>query len=83
MLSTARCWMRPVAVLAVATIFLTGCAGVGFEGPAGACPPVVDYSRQQQARLADEVAMLPEDALIIDWLSDHAVLRDQAKACGH
>jgi len=55
----------------------------GSEAPPSACPPVVDYSRQQQTRLADEVAMLPEDALIIDWLSDYAVLRDQAKACGH
>jgi hypothetical protein len=66
-----------------ATILLSACAMVGSETPPSACPPVVDYSRPQQARLADEVAKLPEDALIIDWLSDYAVLRDQAKACGH
>jgi hypothetical protein len=66
-----------------AMIFLNACAMAGSEAPPSACPPVVDYSRQQQTRLADEVAMLPEDALIIDWLSDYAVLRDQAKACGH
>jgi hypothetical protein len=66
-----------------ATIFLNACAMAGSDAPPSACPPVVDYSRPKQARLADEVARLPEDALIIDWLSDYAVLRDQAKACGH
>ena len=55
---------------------------VGSEISPSACPPVVDYSRPQQARVADEVAKLPEGALIIGWLSDYAVLRDQAKACG-
>jgi hypothetical protein len=44
---------------------------------------VVEYSRPEQARVADEVARLPEGALITGWLSDYAVLRDQAKACGH
>jgi hypothetical protein len=46
-----------------------------------ACPPVVDYSRSQQARVADEVASLSEGALIIAWLADYAVLREQARAC--
>jgi len=54
---------------------------VGSESPPSACPPVVDYSRPQQARVADEVAKLPEGALIISWLADYAVLREQARAC--
>ena len=62
-------------------IFLTACAGAGFEGTGGVCPPVVDYSRAEQARVAEEVAALPEGALIPDWLADFAVLRDQARAC--
>ena len=62
-------------------IFLTACAGAGFEGPHGACPPVVDYSRAKQARVAEEVAALQEGALIAEWLADYAVLRDQARAC--
>jgi hypothetical protein len=41
----------------------------------------VNYSRPQQARVADEVAKLPEGALIIGWLADYAVLREQARAC--
>jgi hypothetical protein len=73
--------MRPRAALGVVMIFLTGCAGAGFEGPGGACPPVVEYTRAEQMRVAGEVAALPEGALIPEWLADYAVLRDQARAC--
>ena len=31
---TARCWTRPQTALAIATLLLTGCAGVGSDGPA-------------------------------------------------
>ena len=73
--------MRPAAALAIATIFLTACAGVISDAPPSACPPVVEYSQAEQARVAEEVAALPEGALIPDWLADYAVLRDQARAC--
>jgi hypothetical protein len=53
----------------------------GSDAPPSACPPVVEYSRTQQARAADEVARLPEGTLIIGWLADYAVLREQARAC--
>lgn len=46
-----------------------------------ACPPVVEYSREEQDRIADEVEALPEKALIIGWLADYAVLRHQVRAC--
>ena len=78
---TARCWTPPPAALAAATIFLTACATAGFDAPPGACPPVVEYSQAQQARVAEEVAVLPEGALILGWLADYAVLREQARAC--
>jgi hypothetical protein len=42
---------------------------------------VVAYSRAEQARVAEEVATMPEGALIVDWLADYAVLRDQARIC--
>ena len=62
-------------------ILLSGCARAGFDARPGACPPVVEYSRAEQARIADEVAALPEDAVITEWLADYTVLRDQARAC--
>jgi len=42
---------------------------------------VVDYSRLEQAQVADEIAALPENARIVDWLADYAVLRAQVRAC--
>lgn len=62
-------------------LWLAGCAMVGSDATPSACPPVVDYSRPQQAGVADEVAKLPEGSLIIGWLADYAVLREQARAC--
>ena len=79
--STARCWTQPRVALAAATIFLTGCAGGSFDTVPSACPPVVDYSRAEQARVADELAALPGGTLIAEWLADYAVLRDQVRAC--
>ena len=79
--STARCWTPPAAALAVSTILLTGCAGVTSDAPPGACPPVIEYNQAEQARVAEEVAALPEGALIPGWLADYAVLRDQVRAC--
>jgi hypothetical protein len=42
---------------------------------------VVEYSREEQRRVADEVEALPEDAVIIGWLADYAVLRGQLEPC--
>lgn len=61
-------------------ISLSGCARVGSEGQ-GVCPPVVEYGSAELARAAEEVAQLPEGAIVVDWLADYAVLRDQARAC--
>ena len=82
MTSNAECWKRRLAVLVIVTSCLTGCAMVDFEtGGVAACPPVVDYSRPEQTRVAEEVEALPEGALIVGWLADYAVLRDQARVC--
>ena len=82
MTSNARCWKRRLAVLANATNLLSGCATAGSDGSGtGACPPVVAYSREFQARAAEELAVLPEHSAIAEMLSDYVVLRDQARTC--
>ncbi|PQO23325.1 hypothetical protein C2I36_08640 [Rhodobacteraceae bacterium WD3A24] len=78
---TARCWRRPHAALAAVTIFLTACAGASSDTAPGVCPPVVEYSAEEQARAAEEVAALPEGAVIVGWLADYAVMREQARVC--
>ncbi len=76
------CWRRRRAVLVLATIWLSGCAtGASDFGGAGACPPVVEYSREFQARAAKELALLPEESAIAEILADYAVMREQARAC--
>ena len=81
-MSNARCWERRLAVLAIATSLLSGCAAVSSDGRAvRTCPPVVDYSREFQAQAAEELALLPENSAIAEMLSDYAVMREQARVC--
>ena len=45
------------------------------------CPPVVEYSREFQARAADELYLLPVGSALAEMLADYSVMRDQARAC--
>lgn len=82
MMSNAGCWMRRLAVLAIATSLLSGCATDGSErGIATGCPPVVEYTRELQARAADELDLLPEGSEVAEMLADYAVVREQAWLC--
>jgi hypothetical protein len=76
----ARCWTRPAAALLIATLWLSACATASSDARA-LCPPVVPYSTTDQARVAAEIAVLPDGAVVVRMLSDYAVLRDQARAC--
>ena len=82
MTSNARCWKQQLAALAIATSLLSGCA-MGASEPriATVCPPVVEYSREFQARAAEELALLPEGSAVAEMMSDYAVMREQARAC--
>src|SRR5690606_33094400 len=82
MMSNAGCWKRRLADLAIATSLLSGCATVGSEevGPV-TCLPVVKYTREFQARAADELLLLPERSVLAEMMSDYVVLREQARAC--
>jgi uncharacterized protein YceK len=82
MTSNARCWKQQLVALAIATISLTGCATVASDGGGlEACPPVVEYGGEFQARAAEELALLPEGSAVAEMLSDYAVMREQARAC--
>ena len=76
------CSKRRRVALLPAMIWLSGCAtGASDGGAPGACPPVVEYSREFQAQAADELALLPENSAIAEMLSDYAVMREQARVC--
>ena len=62
--------------------WLTGCATAGFEaGGVAACPPVVEYSREFQARAAEELTLLPDRSVVVEMMGDYAVMREQARVC--
>lgn len=74
------CSMLRLAVLAIVTSLLTACATAGSDRTGTAfCPPVTEYSREFQARAADELALLPQRSAIAEMVSDYAVLREQAR----
>lgn len=76
------CSMRRRVALGLVAIWLSGCATVSSDGGRlGACPPVVQYSREFQARAVEELVLLPEGSAIDEMLSDYAVMREQARTC--
>lgn len=81
MKSNAKCWTPPAAAPLIAMLWLSACATGDFDRPKQVCPPVGEYSTADQARAADEVAALPEGAVIVQMLSDYSVMRDQARIC--
>jgi hypothetical protein len=75
-----QCWTPPAAALLIAMIWLCACVTDGSDAQPP-CPPVVAYSRTEQARAAAELDALPNGTMIVRMLGDYAVLRDQARAC--
>lgn len=78
----AKCSKPRLVVLAIVTSLPSACATVSSEPVVGVCPPVVEYSRVEQALVATEIESLEENTVIVDWLADYSLLREQANACG-
>lgn len=63
------CWRRRLAVLIIATSWLSGCTTCAFDvGGREACPPVVEYSREFQARAAEELAQLQDGSAVMEMM---------------
>ena len=76
------CSRRRRVALVLATIWLSGCATVGSDPRiATIFPPVVEYTREFQARAVEELGILPERSAIAEMLADYSVIRDQARMC--
>ncbi len=72
--------MRVLALLPIAAMLLSSCAGGSFE----ASPPldgfVKKYSQPFLNRAADELEALPADSAIAVMIADYGVLRKQIGA---
>ena len=78
----AKCCGSRLAALAIATSLLSACATVSSEPVVGVCPPIVEYSGAEQALVATEIESLQEYTVIVDWLADYSLLREQVSICG-
>lgn len=79
----AACSTPRRVALAIATIWLAGCAAGSSDRPAVAlCPPVTPYDAAFLARAADEVDALPDGSALAAMIADYGVMREQARACG-
>jgi len=54
---------------------------MGNSDPACVCPPVKQYDRAFQTKLAQEIEAAPEDVAFPIALQDYALMRAQARAC--
>lgn len=68
----------------IATISLSACSARGSEPVLEIyCPPIVEYSDEFNAGLADELTRIPEEDTenITEALIDYGSLRDTLRAC--
>lgn len=62
-------------------LFIFSCQEQEMKPPVVICPPVAAWSRQYQARLADEVERMPGDSAAAHALREHLQMRERAKRC--
>jgi hypothetical protein len=71
--------------LAAVAILLTGCGGAVYKTQIEIyCPPIVEYTKDFNGKLLNEIESLPEtnpNPAIVTALSDYAALRDKVRAC--
>lgn len=75
----AGCWTPGRIGPVIAMTLLNACGTVGSEY--GACPPVVEYSTEEQRQAATEVEALPQGSAVVRMMADYHVLRQQARTC--
>ena len=81
MKSNAKCWKLQLVGLVIGMSLLSACATGSFETVTGVCPPVVEYDPGFRTKAAAEIQALPQDAAVVEMLSDYAVMREQARGC--
>ena len=67
-----------LALIALTTpLSITSSATAAFD----TCPPVPVYERATQQRAADDLALLPPDSPVREFMKDYAVMRRQSALC--
>lgn len=71
----------PLLLLAAVTPWLTSCATASSSPAPSVCPRIVEYSKEFQGRLADEIQALPQGSALLDAMLDYRRLRGELRAC--
>ena len=66
-------------LLGLVLTLLTGCVRES-SSPVTVCPPLKEYTRKFQLKLADEIEAASMDAIFPIALQDYALLRHQVRA---
>lgn len=67
--------MRVLPFILIVSLSLTACAPVVSD----ALPALKEYSPAVQAQAADELDALPAGAVLVTFIADYAVLREQVR----
>jgi hypothetical protein len=65
-------------ILVSLAVLLSGCT---TGGTPSICPPLKEYTVEENQRLLTELEVLPPGAYTIDVIADYMLLRDQVRAC--
>lgn len=83
--------LRLLLVPLLTTSFLSGCAQTPsspapvpglVEGVRNDCPTLVEYTRDQLAKLDVELQTIPPEWMVWVFVKDYGILRQQVRACG-
>jgi hypothetical protein len=58
-------------------LWTTSCSMGIIEG----CPAITPYTDKQEAQVDHDLALLPPDSPVKDFIKDYGVLRNQVRAC--
>jgi hypothetical protein len=71
--------MRTLLALILLTMSISGCATAGSEP---VCPQLIEYSKADQAKAADELQALPADSIVrAKFMPDYGRMRAEVRAC--
>ena len=74
-----RCSKLRASGLLTTVLFLSACGAVSSDPPQPA-PTLVQYEQTTLDRVADDLALLPEDSPLHAMMADYAMVRDQIRA---
>ena len=74
--------MRKIALLALLLASVSGCAREPSKLVGPACPSLPEYSKDVQAKAADELDALPDGTVLKElFIPDYQRMRDGVRAC--